>query len=65
MKKFFALLLALTMSLSLIACGAKEAPVADEAPAEDIPKRTCPVCNTVHDFDYPKCPKCKYDYYSK
>ena len=35
MKKFFALLLALTMSLSLIACGAKEAPVADEAPAED------------------------------
>ena len=37
----------------------------DEVSGDDIPKRTCPVCNTVHDFDYPKCPKCKYDYYSK
>ena len=34
MKKFFALLLALTMSLSLAACGGKDAPVADDA-AED------------------------------
>ena len=37
----------------------------DEATGDDLPKRTCPNCNTVHDFDYPKCPKCKYDYYSK
>jgi len=29
---------------------------------EDLPKRTCPVCGTIHDFDYPKCPKCKYEY---
>lgn len=36
-----------------------------EAEGDDVPKRTCPVCKTVHDFDYPKCPKCKYDYYSK
>ena len=28
------------------------------------PKKTCPVCGTVHDFDYPKCPKCKNDYYA-
>ncbi len=29
----------------------------------DIPQRTCPVCGTQHDFDYPKCPLCGYDYY--
>ena len=29
---------------------------------EGLPQRTCPACGTVHDFDYPKCPKCKYDY---
>jgi len=28
-----------------------------------LPKKTCPQCGTVHDFDYPKCPRCKYDYY--
>ena len=33
-----------------------------EVMGEDIPKKTCPVCGTVHDFDYPKCPKCKYTY---
>ena len=31
----------------------------------ELPQRTCPVCGTVHDFDYPKCPRCKFDYYSK
>ena len=34
------------------------------AGAEEIPQKTCPACGTVHDFDYPQCPKCKYDYYS-
>ena len=29
----------------------------------DLPKRTCPSCGTIHDFDYPKCPKCRHDYY--
>lgn len=29
---------------------------------ESLPKKTCPVCGTIHDFDYPKCPKCKYEY---
>lgn len=38
---------------------------AEDIPAKDaVPQRTCPVCGTVHDFDYPKCPKCRYDYYS-
>ena len=23
----------------------------------------CPKCGKMHDFDYPKCPYCKYDYY--
>ena len=29
---------------------------------DGLPKCTCPKCGTVHDFDYPKCPKCKYTY---
>ena len=36
-----------------------------DAPEDDLPKRTCPACGTVHDFDYPKCPKCKFDYFGK
>ena len=31
---------------------------------EELPQRVCPSCGTSHDFDSPKCPKCKYDYYS-
>ncbi len=34
----------------------------DDADENGLPKRTCPNCGTVHDFDYPKCPKCKYRY---
>ena len=31
--------------------------------AEDrIAQVRCPKCGTVHDMDYPKCPKCKYNY---
>ena len=30
---------------------------------ESLPKRVCPECGHEHDFDYPKCPKCKHDYY--
>ena len=39
-----------------------EAPEED-GPEEELPKKTCPACGTVHDFDYPKCPGCGYDYY--
>ncbi len=35
----------------------------NEAVDNDLPKQTCPVCGTVHDFDYPSCPKCKHSYY--
>lgn len=37
----------------------------DEESAKDepTPKRVCPECGDEHDFDYPKCPRCKYDYY--
>ena len=31
----------------------------------DLPKKTCPVCGTVHDFDYPKCPSCKHNYFGE
>lgn len=27
-----------------------------------IPQVVCPNCGMQHDFDYPKCPKCKYEY---
>ena len=30
--------------------------------ASDLPQATCPNCGAVHDFDYPKCPHCKYQY---
>ena len=30
-----------------------------------LPQKTCPKCGAVHDFDYPKCPICKYDYYGE
>ena len=35
----------------------------NEALDDDTPKRTCPDCGTVHDFDYPKCPNCKHEYF--
>lgn len=46
------------------ACRKLEFFASEEIPTEDtVPQRTCPVCGTVHDFDYPKCPKCRHDYY--
>lgn len=35
----------------------------DEEGEDDLPQKTCPQCGTVHDFDWPRCPHCKYDYY--
>ena len=29
----------------------------------ETPQRICPQCGFTHDFDYPKCPKCGYNYY--
>ena len=34
----------------------------EEREQDVLPQKTCPKCGTVHDFDYPKCPKCKYTY---
>lgn len=34
----------------------------ESLPDESLPQRQCPNCGGVHDFDYPKCPFCKYDY---
>lgn len=34
-----------------------------ELEAEDeVPQKKCPQCGRMHDFDWPKCPYCKYDY---
>jgi len=32
---------------------------------DDLPQRKCPKCGMEHDFDYPKCPYCYYDYSGK
>lgn len=30
-------------------------------PEEGLPQVTCPNCGKEHDFDYPKCPHCKFE----
>ena len=30
-----------------------------------LPQKTCPRCGKAHDFDDPRCPFCKYDYYAR
>ena len=32
---------------------------------DNLPQKNCPQCGKQHDFDYPKCPHCDYDYYHK
>lgn len=34
-----------------------------EAQEEELAQTKCPNCGNSHDFDYPRCPFCKYDYY--
>lgn len=36
-----------------------------DAEEDDIPQVQCPRCGKLHDFDYPKCPFCKFDYNTK
>ena len=36
-----------------------------DAVEEGLPQKMCPKCGKMHDFDYPKCPFCKYDYTRK
>ena len=30
---------------------------------KELPQKKCPNCEEYHDFDYPKCPYCGFDYY--
>ena len=32
---------------------------------DNLPQRVCPQCGKKHDFDYPQCPHCGYDYTRK
>ena len=32
---------------------------------DTLPQRQCPRCGKQHDFDYPKCPHCEFDYLHK
>ena len=32
---------------------------------DELPQKNCPKCGDRHDFDYPKCPVCGYDYFGK
>lgn len=43
------------------ACGKIEFYLAEDK-ENDIPQKQCPNCGKKHDFDYPKCPFCKYKY---
>ena len=36
----------------------KRAAIVDDA----LPQKKCPRCGKEHDFDYPKCPYCEFDY---
>ena len=56
MKKIIALLLALVMALSLVACGGSQAPAATEAPATEAPKAEAPAATeaTVKVYDKPE-----------
>ena len=29
---------------------------------DSLPQKTCPQCHKDHDFDFPQCPHCGYDY---
>ena len=37
----------------------------DAVSKDGMPQKKCPTCGREHDFDYPRCPYCKHDYYAK
>ena len=37
----------------------------DAVSKDGVPQKKCPTCGREHDFDYPRCPYCKHDYYAK
>ena len=44
-------------------CNELELFAAEEERENDLPKKTCPKCKQVHDFDYPRYPNCKHEYF--
>ena len=44
---------------------ALESEEVDETVQDQLWQRTCPKCGDSHDIDYPKCPKCKFNYHNK
>ncbi len=46
-------------------CGKIEFFQTDNNEDEHIAQKKCPRCGKRHDFDYPKCPFCKFDYYGQ
>ena len=34
-----------------------------ETAENELPQKKCPNCGKTHDFDYPKCPFCSYEYF--
>lgn len=36
--------------------------VGDMKDEDMLPQKKCPKCENFHDFDYPKCPICNYEY---
>ena len=43
-------------------CGKIEFFLAEAENEDELPQKQCPNCGKRHDFDYPKCPFCKYAY---
>jgi len=29
---------------------------------DELPQKTCPICGSTHDIDFPKCPNCNHRY---
>lgn len=45
-------------------CGKAEFFLSGDLSEDDaLPQKECPRCGKSHDFDEPRCPFCKYDYY--
>ncbi len=43
-------------------CGKIEFFSVNESAQNELPQVKCPECGYTHDFDYPKCPRCKHRY---
>ena len=63
MAKKISMLLGISVDDLITADAAKDyIPPKEPIIDDDLPQRHCPQCGKDHDFDYPKCPYCDYDY---